>query len=70
MNGNGSEYIIDAQYPNTKGFLDALRAIKGPTAQFCLVHFANEGLTLKWEHESKAMQSGIFIDHAVRSLLS
>jgi hypothetical protein len=58
-------HIVDARYPSTKGFLEALTSIKGPTAQFCVVSFSPEGLTLKWEHESKAMQSGIFIGHAV-----
>jgi hypothetical protein len=60
-----SEYTVNARYPSTKGFLNALTAIKPPKAQDCLVHFNNEGLTLKWEHPSKAMQSGIFIGHAV-----
>ena len=57
---------MDARYPSTKGFLNALSSIKPPKAQDCLVHFNSEGLTLKWEHPSKAMQSGIFIGHAVR----
>jgi hypothetical protein len=69
MSALTSEYIVDARYPSTKGFLNALTSIKPPKAQDCLVHFNSEGLTLKWEHPSKAMQSGIFIGHAVRYVI-
>ncbi|KAH7617499.1 hypothetical protein NADE_007277 [Nannochloris sp. 'desiccata'] len=65
MSSLESEYIVDARYPSTKGFLNALSSIRPPKAQDCLVHFNSEGLTLKWEHPSKAMQSGIFIGHAL-----
>ena len=60
------EYIVDVKYPSTKGFLDALSAIKGPTAQCCIIQFTEAGVTVKWEHESKSMQSGVFIGHEVR----
>ena len=61
-------YVVDARYPSTKSFFEALTAVRGPSAQFCLVNFTQDGLTLKWEHESKSLQSGIFMSRTVSNL--
>uniref|UniRef100_A0A1D1ZXL9 Cell cycle checkpoint protein RAD1 n=1 Tax=Auxenochlorella protothecoides TaxID=3075 RepID=A0A1D1ZXL9_AUXPR len=48
---------VRARTRNIRGVISALKAIKAPGKQVCLVSFDDSGLTVLWEHESKALHS-------------
>lgn len=56
-----SPYDIEIKLRNVDGFLSILSTVKPPNKQNALLIFSPEGMSLKWENESKTMQSGVFL---------
>ena len=51
-----------------RGLHGASSTSTGGMRQIALVNFSSEGLSVKWEHSSKALQSGIFLGRGLFSL--
>jgi len=64
---NQTDLTIDVTFPSAQGLLSALSSIRSEKKQMCVVDFSADGLTVKWEHQSKALQSGIFLGQGVSS---
>lgn len=63
-----AELSVDARFPSAEGLRAALSSIRSEKKQMCVVVFSGDGLTVKWESESKAMQSGIFLGRGVSTI--
>jgi hypothetical protein len=59
------ELTVDATFPNVRSLHAALLAIKSATKQVCAVSFSPDGVGVRWVHESKALQAGIFLGKGV-----
>lgn len=52
---------FNAKMGNIKGLTAALQAIKTQARQYCTLTFEPTGMTVRWEDDSKAVQSGVFL---------
>lgn len=58
-------YTVQACFPNARSLLLAVQAIKPSTKQSCELIFEQNGLNIRWQHESKALHSAISLNSSV-----
>ncbi|KAL3155870.1 hypothetical protein ABBQ32_012873 [Trebouxia sp. C0010 RCD-2024] len=61
MDSTTSDSQAHAKAPNVRALVQMLQAIKSTAKQHCTVLLGTEGLSVRWEIDSKTLQSSIFL---------